>query len=642
MIRISVIMPVYNVEEYIEETLDSLINQTMINDIEVIIIDDGSTDNSRYVIEDYIKDLDNFQVFHKKHEGQAIARNFGIDLAQGEYIHFMDADDYIPPKAYENLYYFNPYNDFVVGNVLRYGEYNIWENKLFKNAFSEFNDDVHSFKLFDYPQVLWDTVIWNKLFKKEFLDKYNLRFINEDIDYEDLLFSLQAYIHAESIGFSRNIFYFWRKRKDNSSITLKENDVKNFQDRIEILEIYAKLMDVYELPDDIKSIVYSKWLNHDLRISIKKIRNYPGKYYIDLLLKTRRLLKMIPDEIKNNLGFYLRILYKIVENNDISSLLLFAHLEDDLKENPHIQLPLGEQYTSLIDADCDMRDEDYEVRITDVFNDEKKLYLEFRENLSFAPQNCRHDCEVFLVTREDELPLKVQGNRIIIPLDLIKDKNHLKIKVLYKTKNFTKTALLKNYSRLSLRYADFDIDVGIGINNILYLDVKNKTDNRIVVQNIFMEDGEFILKCESLYRVENLILTNFVTYRQSLYPARYAPDSNTFLVVIPFDDLKDNVIKKYELNCNDSFNSIELANHIKFIYNNWQINFKNKRNKIFIAYKSVNGRNDEIEEIKSKNEKLLKQNSKLSGDNISLSRNLDEFKSRKSVQMVDNLRNIFK
>ena len=219
MVKISVIVPVYNVERYIRKTLDSLLDQTMIDDIEVIMIDDGSTDNSRFIIDEYAEKYDNFHAYHRKNQGPAIARNYGIDLARGEYVHFMDADDYLPRKAYETLYNFNPQNDFIVGNVLKFGEYNIWENVLFNNAFKDFKGDVKLFRITDFPNVLWDTITCNKLFKKEFLDKNNIRFINKNIYYEDLLFSLEAYLLAESVGFSRNIFYFWRFRKDKSSIT---------------------------------------------------------------------------------------------------------------------------------------------------------------------------------------------------------------------------------------------------------------------------------------------------------------------------------------------------------------------------------------------------------------------------------------
>ena len=91
--KISVIVPVYNVESFIEEALDSLLNQTFINEIEVLMIDDESKDNSRYIIEKYALDYDNFHAFHKSNGGPGVARNYGLDRAKGEFIYFMDSDD---------------------------------------------------------------------------------------------------------------------------------------------------------------------------------------------------------------------------------------------------------------------------------------------------------------------------------------------------------------------------------------------------------------------------------------------------------------------------------------------------------------------------------------------------------------------
>ena len=101
--KISVILPIYNVEDYLEDTLNCLLNQTF-EDIEVLMIDDGSTDNSRYIIEKYALDHDNFHAFHKKNGGPALARDYGLDQARGEYIHFLDADDKITHDGYEKLY----------------------------------------------------------------------------------------------------------------------------------------------------------------------------------------------------------------------------------------------------------------------------------------------------------------------------------------------------------------------------------------------------------------------------------------------------------------------------------------------------------------------------------------------------------
>ena len=649
MVKISVIIPVYNVENYLRQALDSILNQTMIDNLEVLMVDDGSTDNSKYIVDEYADKYDNFHVYHKKHEGQAIARNFAIDLAKGEYIHFMDADDYLSPKAYEKLYYFNPSNDFVVGNVLKFGEYNIWENILFKKAFGMFNGDIKSFRLIQAPQILWDTITCNKLFKKQFLDKNNIRFINDDVYYEDLIFSLQAYALADSIGFSRDIFYYWRVRKDKSSVTQVQDSVKNFEDRLKVLIIYNYLMDKYGLDDELKKIVYSKWLNHDLKTSLRKFRNYPGKHYMGLLTRTNEILGIIPSDLFKNLDFYLKILYKMVENYDISALLSFAHLDQELKRDTNFKLDIDEKYLSYVNSNCKGDDKEFEVYITDIFNDFKNLYLEFDYYLDFTPSNCPHTLSISLIGSNETFTLNAEDNRIQIPLDIIKHENHLKVKVTYKTDEFTKVSLLKNYSRKSIRYANFDIDLGIGLNNILYLDVKKKTKNKILIKDIILEDGEFIFKCQSLTEINDIILTNYITYKEYYYPARYADDRKNFIFIIPYDDLTNNIINKWELNCQDSFNSICLDKKFKFVHNNSLLKFINKRNKIFISSTAVNDDHATVDILRSenkklikKNNKLIKKNNKLSKKNAKLKNTIKEFKSRKAVRYADKIKRMFK
>lgn len=104
MIKISVIFPFFNGEYYIEEAMDSIINQTIFEDIEVIIVDDGSIDNARFLVNKYVLDYDNIHLFCQKNEGVSSARNLAMKYVKGEYVHFMDADDFIPFDAYEKLY----------------------------------------------------------------------------------------------------------------------------------------------------------------------------------------------------------------------------------------------------------------------------------------------------------------------------------------------------------------------------------------------------------------------------------------------------------------------------------------------------------------------------------------------------------
>ncbi|MBR4448489.1 glycosyltransferase [Methanobrevibacter sp.] len=642
MVRISVIIPVYNVEDYLEDTLNSLLNQTMISDIEVIMVDDGSTDDSRYIIDEYAKNFDNFHAYHKNNEGPGIARNYGLDFAKGEYVHFMDADDYLPPKAYETLYNFNPDADFIIGNLLKFGEYNIWENVLFKHAYKDFNANIDSFNFKEYPEILWDTITCNKLYKKSFLDKHNLRFINKNIYYEDVLFSFQSYVLADSIAFSRNIFYFWRSRLNKSSITQKPDDVKNFISRLEILRIYDLLMKKYALDETYSDIIYDKWLKHDLRSSLEKIGNYPGKYYIDLIMGTNYILKIIPNHLREDLNVYLKILYKMVENNDLKSLLYFAHLEDSIKQNPEMPLLLDEEYLKLIDINCNGEKQEFIARVIDVFNDNENLYLEFDYNIDFISNKCPCEMEAYLVYGNKQFPIKLfNNNTIILSLDLIKGLNHLKIRLDYKSPSFAKSSLLKNYQRKSIKYANFDIDLGIGINNILYLDVNRKTENNVLVKDVVFDEGNFILRCESIGEVKGMILTNFVTYKHLKCPVIYSNNSNDFVFIIPFDELKNVVVKKWELNCPQSLNSISIKKKFKFIYHNYEISFKNKRNKIYVSVDILNSKK-QMEEILAKNEELINENNKLKNKNEKLLKTVDEFKSRRAVKLIDNVKNIFR
>ena len=150
--KVSVIIPIYNVEDYLEDTLNNLLNQTFINNMEVIMVDDGSTDNSRYIIEKYALDYDNFHAFHKENEGPSVARNYGLDRAKGEYVHFLDADDSVVDNGYEKLYNIAIENDsdIVTAPVIRLKRYNIFDGKFYKNSLKKFNQNIYSTKFENY------------------------------------------------------------------------------------------------------------------------------------------------------------------------------------------------------------------------------------------------------------------------------------------------------------------------------------------------------------------------------------------------------------------------------------------------------------------------------------------------------------
>ena len=137
MIKISVIVPVYNTEKYLPKCLDSLVNQTL-KDIEIIIVNDGSPDNSQKIIDDYVKKYKNIKAFEKKNGGLSDARNYGIKKASGEYIAFLDSDDYVTVDMYEKMYKkaISQHFDMVVCD-LNY----VYNDKVVK-AYSNIKDDT--------------------------------------------------------------------------------------------------------------------------------------------------------------------------------------------------------------------------------------------------------------------------------------------------------------------------------------------------------------------------------------------------------------------------------------------------------------------------------------------------------------------
>ena len=103
-VKVSVVIPVYNPGKYFVPCLESVISQTIFDDMEIILIDDGSKDGSSDVCDDYAKKYPNISVFHQENSGVSVARNNGIEKAVGEFVGFVDADDFIEPQMYEKLY----------------------------------------------------------------------------------------------------------------------------------------------------------------------------------------------------------------------------------------------------------------------------------------------------------------------------------------------------------------------------------------------------------------------------------------------------------------------------------------------------------------------------------------------------------
>lgn len=211
----SVILPCYNVERFLPRAIESVLSQTY-TDFELLVVIDGSPDNSCQIVESYAQKDRRIKVFEKENGGLSDARNYGLERATGQFIYFMDSDDWIEPDLLaENLKIIETENiDLVIfgyiqddedeqGNVLQSTSVAPQISRLTKGNENIVLDE-HHLGLMGYA--------WNKIYRKSFIDQYHLRFEKGISLVEDILFNSQLYIDADIIRFNPKTYYHYINR----------------------------------------------------------------------------------------------------------------------------------------------------------------------------------------------------------------------------------------------------------------------------------------------------------------------------------------------------------------------------------------------------------------------------------------------
>lgn len=207
MVKVSIIVPVYNASEYLDTCLKTLVNQT-IDDMEIIAIDDASSDNSLMILKNYANRYSNLRVYHNEENlGQSVTRNKGIDLASGEYIGFLDADDYVSLSMYKTMYEAALKNNLpdIITSSLKF----VTDDSY---AFKDYTRDLNGrcSRVSDNPDmILYESPsVCNKLFRKDVIGDY--RFI-PGVMWEDVAFTYTRLIKADNILTMNNLDYFYRR-----------------------------------------------------------------------------------------------------------------------------------------------------------------------------------------------------------------------------------------------------------------------------------------------------------------------------------------------------------------------------------------------------------------------------------------------
>ena len=273
MARISVIVPVYNVENYIAKCLDSIMNQTF-KDFECLIIDDGTKDNSIEIASRVVKNDERFKIYHKENGGLSDARNFGIEKANGEYLTFIDSDDYIAPSMLNDAYNMAiKYNS----DITCFDMYYMWPEEEAKSISKGAQFTVSSYK--ENPSLIFiNNSANNKIFKASFMkDK---RFI-KGIYYEDLATIPVWIAKANNVSYVNKPLYYYVQRQGSISHSGDEK----------IFAIYDSLANVKKQLNLSSETMKDLYLDNCLEMTTLRIRDIAdAKVRKDFYLRNVKLL----------------------------------------------------------------------------------------------------------------------------------------------------------------------------------------------------------------------------------------------------------------------------------------------------------------------------------------------------------------
>lgn len=415
--KLSVVVLVYNTEDYLRECLDSLVNQSL-KDIEIIIVNDESPDNSHLILEEY-SEYKNVKVINQNNSGGAIAGNNGLRHASGEFVTIMDSDDIVPLNAYEKMYEEakRTNSDIVIGrpNILIDG---IQKEIIYKKEREVWKEHRIVDNVKDFLDIFYDGFYWNKIFRRSLIFDHEC-FMPPKMLYADRPMVHKAFLYANRIAIITDIVYLWRKRGAEAaqkSITQLNGDINNFMDRMESVYYQISYFEQFGDPE-----LTNEFLKRNIERIFFPINNivYNKKFRDIFYDKTKDLLLKVRNIYDNDLGI-LNNLYIYFLLNDMKEELIFYLTA---KPNGRIIVEDGRYYWGLPffrDEHFGIPDELFVikvlkkefVKIEKFYTDENNIYIEnlnlpslFKEDvkieISFESRHHTDEKKVFTFIKND-------------------------------------------------------------------------------------------------------------------------------------------------------------------------------------------------------------------------------------------------
>ena len=357
MVKVSVLIPVYNVSKFLDEAISSILNQNF-EDIELICVNDGSTDNSLEILESYASKDDRLKIFTKENGGCGSARNMALAKAEGEFVYFFDPDDRILQDtikhSYENAVANN--SDIVLFKATRFDEKGVNYNRTYMNLEKhftdvDFNDFTFTYK--DIKDFFLDSPYapWCKLYRKSFLDSYDDFKFDLGIAFDDVPFHVKSLARAERLSFVNEYLYHYR-----------------FDNPDSVNHTASNSFDIFKIVDIVESILKSETDFEELEFEFNKFLLYNISYYLVssqseeyFNLAKERYLKVDEKFVKDMPKTMIKKYYAVINNDSYDKFRFeFMCIEyDALKESND---SLRKSHDSLRKSYEKLKDDNYNLR----------------------------------------------------------------------------------------------------------------------------------------------------------------------------------------------------------------------------------------------------------------------------------------
>lgn len=354
MVKVSVIVPVYNVEDFLRECLDTIVNQTL-KDIEIICVNDGSTDNSLDILYEYQEKDNRITVISQKNGGHAVATNVGMRKASGKYLFLMDSDDILELNALEDTYNLAEEKDvdFVIFKAINYDDVNDkyyeTENYSMNKVYSKVKDNVFTYK--DLGDLIFTMSVtpWSKLYRRDFIEKHEIIF-PEGLIFEDNVFFWKALFNAKRICFYDE-FLFKRRWYPFSSTV---NGDLRFLSSIKVINLVWDVFWEFDLFEKHKVTLYQmKVFTYNMRL--QKIKpEFKNDFFLAMkedfisIVENKELYK---DFMKNAPYKYRKIFEQVLISENTSEYNLIRNTYSNKMKNNHLSEELSNLHSEKLNLE---------------------------------------------------------------------------------------------------------------------------------------------------------------------------------------------------------------------------------------------------------------------------------------------------